>query len=126
MPKFMCNATYSSGSWARLMRISEDRAKAVNDLLGSLGGSLDSVYWEVSGSSVYALIDMPDSASAMAVATVMTHTGAFKSVEVHEVVNQQHFNEVLELADSVSDIYSPPGKALLDGQSSQARFAVRN
>jgi uncharacterized protein with GYD domain len=125
MPKFLCSATYSSGSWARMIRISEDRAKAVNDLLESLGGSLDSTYWEVSARSVFALIDMPDSASATAVAAVMTHTGAFKSVEVHEVFSQQQFNDVLELAESVSSVYTPPGNPLLDGDSSVSRFGVR-
>ena len=126
MPKFLCNATYSSGSWARMIRISEDRVKAVNDLLSSLGGTLESTYWEVSARAVYALIDMPDSASATAVAAVMTHTGAFKSVEVHEVLTQHQFNEVLELADSVAGIYTPPGQALLDGDSSQKRFSIRD
>src|SRR5215467_10564156 len=55
MPKYLCSAAYSSASWARMIRVSEDRAKAVEDLLGSLGGSLDSTYWEVSARSVVAV-----------------------------------------------------------------------
>ena len=108
-----------------MIRVSEERAKAVRALLSSLGGSLKDVYWEVSSRSVYAVIDMPDSATASAVAAVLTHTGAFKNVEVHEVLAQRQFNEVLELADSVADVYTPPGKALLDGESSESRFGVR-
>jgi len=126
MPKFLCNATYSSGSWARMIRISEDRVKAVNNLLASLGGTLDSTYWEVSARCVHAIIEMPDSASATAVAAVMTHTGAFKNVEVHEVLTQDQFNGVLELADSVAEVYTPPGQALLDGDGSASRFGVRS
>jgi len=125
MPKYLCSATYSSGSWARMIRISEDRVKAVKALLGSLGGSLDSTYWEVSARSVFALADLPDSSSATAVAAVMTHTGAFKNVEMHEVLSQEQFNEVLELADSVADMYTPPGQALHDGDSSVTRFRIR-
>jgi uncharacterized protein with GYD domain len=104
------------------MRISEDRVKAVQDLLASLGGSLDSTYWEVSARAVHALINLPDSSSATAVAAVLTHTGAFKNVEVHEVLTQEQFNEVLELADSVSDVYTPPGQPLMKNDSSLSRF----
>jgi uncharacterized protein with GYD domain len=122
MPKYLCNATYSSGSWARMIRISEDRVKAVKDLLASLEGSLENTYWEVSARSVYAMINLPDSSSATAVAAVLTHTGAFKNVEVHEVLTQDQFNGVLELADSVSQTYTPPGQALLDRDTSLPRF----
>jgi uncharacterized protein with GYD domain len=92
-----------------MIRISEDRVKAVKELLASLGGSVESTYWEVSARSVYAIVDLPDSFAAAAVAAVMSHTGAYKSVEVHEVLTQDQFNAVLELADNVAGTYTPPG-----------------
>jgi hypothetical protein len=45
---------------------------------------------------------------------VLSQTGAFKSVEVEEVLTQTEFVGVLELADNVSETYSVPGQALLD------------
>jgi uncharacterized protein with GYD domain len=118
MPKYVCTATYSAGSWARMIRITEHRVKAVNDLLGSLGGSLDYTYWEVSGRHVFAVVDLPDSFAATTVTAVMTHTGAFKKVELHEVLTQDQFNAVLELADNVAEVYRPPGDTLLRNDTS--------
>jgi len=105
-----------------MIRISEDRVKAVHKLLESLGGSLDGTYWEVSARSVHAIVNLPDSAAATTVAAVMTHTGAFKNVEAHEVLTQDQFNGVLEMADNVAQIYEPPGAAVLHDDSSKSRF----
>lgn len=79
-------------------------------------------HWETSARSAHAIVDLPDSRAAAAVAAVLTHTGAFKNVEVHEVLTQDDFNAVLELADSVSEVYTPPGSALLQDDASRSRF----
>jgi uncharacterized protein with GYD domain len=105
-----------------MIRVADDRSAAMKDLLQSLGGSLESGYWEVSARSVFAIVDLPDSSAATAVAAVIPHTGAFKSVEVHEVLTQDQFSDALELADDVSQVYRAPGQALLQDDSSQSRF----
>jgi len=105
-----------------MIRVADDRAEAADKLLQSLGGSLESAYWEVSARAVYAFVDLPDSSAATAVAAVLTHTGAFKNVEVHEVLTQAQFTGVLELADDVSQVYRVPGQAVLQDDSSQSRF----
>ena len=121
MPNYMVRCTYSPGSWARMIRVADDRVEAANALMQSLGGSLESAYWEVSARAVYAFVDLPDSSAAAAVAAVLTHTGAFKNVEVHEVLTQAQFTGVLELADDVSQVYRVPGQAALQDDSSQSR-----
>jgi len=125
MPKYMYLCTYSSGSWARLLRISDDRLKAIRELMESLGGSLDCAYWEVSARSAFAVADMPDSASAAAATAVLNHTGAFKRVEVHEVFTHDQFTGMLELADNVSDRYKVPGSELLADDSARLPPQVR-
>jgi hypothetical protein len=100
---------------------SEDRVKAVNDLLGSLGGGSKARTGRPAR-SVYAVLDLPDSSDTTAVAAVMMHTGAFKNVEVHEVLTQDQFNAALELADNVAELYSPPGASPLRDDSSESRF----
>jgi uncharacterized protein with GYD domain len=124
MPTYMISGTYSSGSWARLIRVVDDRSTAVNELMGSLGGSLEKVYWEVSARAVHAVVDLPDSSSAAAAAGVLSQTGAFKSVEVEEVLTQTQFTDVLQLADSVSQAYRVPGQALFDDDSSLSHSRV--
>jgi uncharacterized protein with GYD domain len=122
MPRFMFVCSYSPGSWARLMRVADDRVSAANRLYEYLGGSLHEAYWEVSGRSVYALVDLPDSATAAAATTVLEHTGAFRSVEADELLTQEQLSNVLELADNAADVYNVPGQALLSDDSSDRRF----
>jgi uncharacterized protein with GYD domain len=45
MAKYMCTAHFTSGSWARLVKGSEDRTAVVRSLMESLGGSLEAIYW---------------------------------------------------------------------------------
>jgi uncharacterized protein with GYD domain len=126
MPKFIYICVYSPSSWARMMRISDNRVKAGKALVEALGGTLDCMFWEVSTQAVYAVADMPDTAAATAATAVLTHTGAFKNVESHQLLTQDQMSDVLELASSVADVYDVPGQALLDDDSSQSRFQSRN
>lgn len=122
MPKYIYICSYSPGSWARLIRVSDDRMAAANRLMEYLGGHLDDAYWEVSGRAVYAIADMPDSATAAAATAVLTHTGAFKAVESNELLTQEQLNGVLELADDATQAYDVPGHLVLADESSQRRF----
>ncbi len=126
MPKFMYICAYSPGSWARMIRISDDRVKAGKSLMEALGGTLDCMFWEVSTQAVYAVADLPDTATATAATAVLTHTGAFTHVESHQLLTQDQMSDVLELASGVADVYTVPGQALLDEDSSQTRFQSRN
>jgi uncharacterized protein with GYD domain len=84
----------------------------------SVGGSLTNLYWEVNGRGVHAIVDLPDSASATAVTVVLHQSGAFKTVEIAEVLTQDQLNGVLEIADNIADEYKAPGSALLQADSS--------
>ena len=110
MPKFIVVGSYSSGSWARMMRCMDDRITAVRGFAGALGGSLECIYWEVSTRSAYAIAEFPDSASAAAATAVLTKTGAFKNVETHELLTQEQLGDVLALAGDVSSAYHVPGE----------------
>jgi uncharacterized protein with GYD domain len=110
MPKYIVVGSYSSGSWARLMRRMDDRTATARNVAEALGGSLDCIYWELSTRSVYAIADMPDSETMAAAATVLTQTGAFKSVDSHELLTQDQLSDVLALAGNVSPLYHVPGE----------------
>jgi len=97
-----------------MMRVADDRAKAGNELMESVGGSLEAAYWMVNGRSGFAIVDLPDSHAATAVVAVLTHTGAFQNVEVNEILTQEEIAGVLELADSISQVFRVPGQAATD------------
>lgn len=110
MPKYIAVGSYSSASWARLMRCMDDRTAAASTFAESLGGSLECIYWEISTRSVYAIVDMPDSTTMAAATAAITQTGAFKTVDTHELLTQRQLCGVLELAGDVSKLYRPPGE----------------
>jgi uncharacterized protein with GYD domain len=112
--KFMVKFTYSSASWARMLKVPEDRASAVAALMEHLGGSLEAIYWEVETASAYVIADLPDSVSAAAVITAVTKTGAFTEVRVHEVLTQDQLRDMVALAQSTDEVYRPPGQAAIE------------
>jgi uncharacterized protein with GYD domain len=105
---------YSSGSWARMLKVPEDRASAEAALMEHLGGSLQAIYWEVETASAYVIAELPDSVSATAVITAATKTSAFKEVHAHEVLTQDQFREMVTLAQSSEGVYRPPGQAAFE------------
>ncbi len=111
MPKYLVVGSYSTGTWARLMRSMDDRIATARKLAEALGGSLECIYWEIGTRSVYAIVDMPDSATMAAAAAAVTQTGAFKSMDSHELLTQDQLSGALALAADVSQIYNVPGQA---------------
>jgi uncharacterized protein with GYD domain len=114
MCRFLIQAKYSSGAWARMLKVADDRTKAARILYESLGGSLESMYWDVEHGLAVAVVELPDSVSAAAVITALSRTGSFTAVEVHELLTQEQLHDALMLARSVRDVYSPPGSAAID------------
>jgi uncharacterized protein with GYD domain len=115
--KFVIVFAYSSASWARMLKIPEDRASAEAALMEHLGGSLEAIYWEVETASAYVIADLPDSVSAAAVITAATRTGAFKEIRVHEVLTQRQLRETVALAQSSEDVYRAPGQQVIERNS---------
>jgi hypothetical protein len=72
MPKFAATFTYSNASWARMLKIPDDRREAVGALMEHLHGSLESIYWEVETAAAHVVANLPDSVSAAAVLTAST------------------------------------------------------
>jgi len=114
MLKYVVKLVYSSASWARMLKVPEDRASAEAALLEHLGGSLESIYWEVEDTAAHVIADLPDSVSAAAVITAANKTGAFKSVHVHEVLTRDQLREMVALAKSSEGVYRPPGQAAIE------------
>jgi uncharacterized protein with GYD domain len=114
MPKFAMKFTYSSASWARMLTVADDRVSAVSDLLEHLDGKLDDMYWEVEDTAAYVIGELPDTLSAAAAVTAATRTGAFKNVQVHQLLTQDQLREVVALAKSLEHVYRPPGMAAVE------------
>jgi uncharacterized protein with GYD domain len=125
MSKYLAVGSYSTATWARLMRSMDDRITTASKFAAALGGSLECIYWEIGTRSVYAIVDMPDSATMAAAAAAVTQTGAFKSVDSHELLTQDQLSSVLELAGDVSKIYHVPGQPVAPEVESESPAGSR-
>jgi uncharacterized protein with GYD domain len=112
--KFVIIFTYTSASWARMLKVPDDRVSAESALMEHLHGSLEAIYWEVETASAYVIGNLPDSVSAAAVITAATKTGAFKEIHVHEVLTQDQLRDMVALAQSTDQVYRPPGQAAIE------------
>jgi uncharacterized protein with GYD domain len=110
MPKYLLVGSYSTGTWARLMRCMDDRVTAARRFADSLGATIDCIYWEVTTRSVYAIVDAPDSATIASADATLVQTGAFTSVDSHELLTQGQLSDVLAVASDVSRVYQVPGQ----------------
>ena len=109
MPKYHAAFTYSSGSWARLIDRPDDRTKAVQKVMEALGGTLECMYWRMDTEDGLWIADFPDSIAASAVQSGMFKTGAFKSIDVNEVLTKEQLHERLILARDATQVYEVPG-----------------
>ena len=111
MGTFLFIVSYTNGSWARMIRRHDDRTAALTSLLETYGGSLERVAWDVESLTAYAVAGLHDAVTAAAVRTAVAQTGAFSSVEVHELLSQEQLSDVLVMARDGSNVYKAPGYA---------------
>jgi uncharacterized protein with GYD domain len=114
MSHFQIEFAYSSGSWARMLKSPDNRTAAVGSLLDSLGGSLESFYWDVDSCSAHAIAILPDSVSAAAVVLAAGKTDAFKAVETRELLTEDQLGDALALAKGASQAFGVPGHSILE------------
>ena len=112
MAKYIANFSYSSGSWARMINsLDVDQTTVVERTLESVGGSLECLYWQVACHDGCTIFEAPDSVTAEAVEQAMTKTGAYKCMEVHELLTQKQLIDSLHLARDAAQVYEVPGQS---------------
>jgi uncharacterized protein with GYD domain len=106
MPKYLVSANYAGeGIKGLLKEGGSSRKAAVEKLAGSLGGSVESMYYAFGESDLYVIADMPDNASMAALALVVGSSGAVTTKTTVLMTPA----EVDEAAKKSPD-YRPPGK----------------
>ncbi len=106
MPKYLVQANYvGEGIKGLLKEGGSSRRAAIEKLVSSLGGSLESVYYAFGDTDVFVIVDMPDNASMTAVALAAGASGAV-TVKTTVLMTPE---EVDEAAKKTPD-YRPPGQ----------------
>jgi uncharacterized protein with GYD domain len=79
-------------------------------MLGSVGGSLESIYWMFGTHHGIAIVDVPDSVSVAALNVATLSTGAITHVQTQELLTHQQLSHVLQQARDAVQVFRRPGE----------------
>ena len=105
MPKYLIEGSYSAQG-AEGVRSSGGSARrdAVAEMVGGLGGQVESFYFAFGASDVYVTVDVPDNEAAAAVALAVNATDAIAIKTVVLLTPEE-----IDAAAERSVAYRPPG-----------------
>jgi uncharacterized protein with GYD domain len=107
MPLYLSRFSYTPETWARLVSNPEDRRKAAERYIESVGGKLHGFWYAFGSSDGYNLWEAPDNVSMAAVALAISGGGALSSFETTVLLSVDEMLEALRKAKEVQ--YQAPG-----------------
>jgi len=107
MPLYMSSFSYTPETWARLIGNPEDRRKAAQSYIESVGGELHGFWYAFGAHDGYSLWEAPDNASMAAVALAISGGGALSSFETTVLMTVDETMDVLSKAKEIQ--YRAPG-----------------
>ena len=107
MPFYLTRFSYTSSTWAKLMKNPEDRRAAATKYIESDGGKLHGFWYAFGDHDGYNLWEAPDNVSMAATAIAITGGGALSSLQTTVLLTVEETLAALEKASSIS--YRPPG-----------------
>jgi uncharacterized protein with GYD domain len=107
MPLYLTRFSYTPETWARLIGNPEDRRKAAQEYIESVGGSLHGFWYAFGDHDGYTLWEAPDNVSMAAVALAISAGGALSSYQTAVLLTVDDAMEAMRKAEQVR--YRPPG-----------------
>ena len=107
MPLYLSKFSYTPETWARLIANPEDRRKAAQKYIESVGGQLHGFWYAFGTHDGYTLWEAPDNVSMAAVALALSAGGAIGSLETTVLLTVDETLEALSKAKQVG--YRAPG-----------------
>ena len=107
MPLYLTRFSYTPETWARLIANPEDRRKAAQSYIESVGGTLHGFWYAFGAHDGYNLFEAPDNVSMAAVALAIGAGGALSSIETTVLMSVEDTMEALRKVEQVQ--YRPPG-----------------
>jgi uncharacterized protein with GYD domain len=106
VPKYLIKATYTppTGVQGLIADGGTARVTAVEQMLASLGGKLDAFYFALGDVDVYAIIDVPDAATAAAISLTVGASGLATTSTVALLTPAE-----IDAAVKKSPLYDAPG-----------------
>src|SRR5215204_3421895 len=101
MPFYLTRFSYTPETWARLIANPEDRRKAAQEYIESVGGKLHGFWYAFGEHDGYNLWEAPDNVSMAAVALAINGGGALSSFETTVLLTVDETIEALRKAEKV-------------------------
>jgi uncharacterized protein with GYD domain len=109
MPLYLTRFSYTPETWARMIKNPEDRRKAAQAYIESVGGTLHGFWYAFGAYDGINLWEAPDDVSMAAVALAIGSGGAIKSMETTVLLSVEDTIEALTTAQGIS--YTAPATA---------------
>lgn len=107
MPLYLTKFSYTPQTWAKMIANPEDRRKAAESYIESVGGKLHGFWYAFGEHDGYNLWEAPDDVSMAAVALAIGAGGALSSFETTVLLTVDETMAALRKAQQVK--YEPPG-----------------
>jgi len=106
MPKYLLKVAYTADGAKGLIKDGgSKRREAAQALVRSVGGSMEAFYYAFGASDVYAIVDVPDAASAAAASIALSASGSVTSELIVLLTPEE-----IDAAAKKSPSYTPPGR----------------
>jgi uncharacterized protein with GYD domain len=107
MPLYLSRFSYTPETWARLIANPEDRRKAAQTYIESVGGTFHGFWYAFGTHDGYTLWEAPDNVSMASVALAITSGGALSSLETTVLLSVEETMDALRGAEQIQ--YKAPG-----------------
>ena len=107
MPLYLTKFSYTPETWARMIGNPEDRRKAAQEYIESVGGKLHGFWYAFGEHDAYNLLEAPDNVSMAAVALAIGSGGALSSIETTVLLSVDDTLDALRKAQGIG--YRAPG-----------------
>src|ERR671916_3291161 len=102
MPLYLTRFSYTPETWARLIENPEDRRKAAQAYIESVGGKLHGFWYAFGEHDGYNLWEAPDNVSMAATAIAIGAGGALASIETTVLLTVEETLAALQKASSIT------------------------
>jgi uncharacterized protein with GYD domain len=107
MPHYLFQASYTSQSWAALVKKPENRRLAIARLVESAGGKLESFYFAFGATDAFVTVELPDNVAAGGVAAAVAASGGVSSLTTTVLMTSEEGEQVMRKAGQIA--YALPG-----------------
>jgi len=106
MPRYLIRGNYVGDGLRGLLQEGGTRRRdAVEQLVGSVGGKIESLYYAFGDTDIYVIVDMPDNAAMASAALTAAATGTV-AVETVVLMTPEELDEAVKKSPN----FRPPGQ----------------